>query len=160
MLQYFLKHFWNDHKCHRIWTLGPRTDHQNTSKRLHHLCFFISENMKLWFCWKVCVPIFRVVICFDFHVCFVLDLGVVESWKIKCWFSLLECEFMEFHNFVCLRFEVSGIEIRHCEYEFSVWEIDKFQFSKTRSFLKCLELWQLMGSCKVEDGRRQMMRTP
>ena len=36
-LQYFLEHFWHDHKCDQIWTPGPRIYHQNASRYTRNL---------------------------------------------------------------------------------------------------------------------------
>ena len=44
-LQYFVDFFWNDQTCDQIWTLGPRTYHQNTSTNTRNIGISLNNIM-------------------------------------------------------------------------------------------------------------------
>ena len=78
--------------------LDPRTLYsapiyfKNTRRygRILGFLFFVSDNLKLWKCWKVCVPHFLKYWIFDNLKIRILenckiDIGKLDIWKLEVW---------------------------------------------------------------------------
>ena len=127
-LQYFLDYFWDDQTCDQIWTLGARIYHENTSNNTRNMGtslknIFITENLKFWNGWKVCVPN-------------VLKCGNLTFWKFKILKS--GNDIWNFENL-----KIWKVESDHLK----SWQFDKF---KNWKIWKAEAIKLKLGNLKID----------
>ena len=117
-LQYFWKHFWKDHKCDQIWTLGPRIYHQIILKCRRemmgtslNILFHIWESEILKILGGLCTQLVN----FHFWHFEILKFEIFENWNLGIWhFRNSKLWHLKF-EFWILFFDVLNCEIWNFE---------------------------------------------
>ena len=133
-LQYFLDDFWNDKKCDQIWTLGPRTYHQHTSKNTRTIWERPWQNLfHIW--WSGIVKM--------------LEGMCAERVNFYFWIlGIMKFEHFENSRFGALKFEMVKVDISKLRSS----EIEKMKRNKD-------EVWKINVNIeKLEIGNWEMWK--